>query len=46
MKRIISGLVCLLLVCALCLPALATSEGPVITQQPQSPYYSKNDTAI
>jgi len=45
-KRIISGLFCLLLVCALCLPALATSEEPVITQQPQSPYYSKYDTAI
>lgn len=46
MKRVIRGLLCLLLVCALALPVLAEPEAPVITMQPQSANYPEYATVV
>ena len=46
MKKVISLLLIVLLCGMLAVPALAAPEGPVITMQPQSHYYSEYSVAI
>ena len=46
MKKVISLLLIVLLCGMLTVPALAAPEGPVITMQPQSHYYSEYSVAI
>lgn len=46
MKKMISVLVCLLLLCSLALPTLAVPEGPQITLQPQNYHYPEYSVAI
>ena len=46
MKKVISLLLMVLLCGMLAVPALAAPEGPVITMQPQSHYYSEYSVAI
>lgn len=46
MKRTISIVISLLLVCLLAAPVLAVPDGPVITMQPQSPNYPNYSVAI
>ena len=46
MKKAFSFLMVLLLGILLAAPATATADGPVITMQPQSPYYSQYSVAI
>ena len=46
MKKILSAALCCVLLCALALPAMAASDGPVIILQPQSPTYTEHDVAL
>ena len=46
MKKILCAILCCLLLCAVTVPAMAASDGPVITLQPQSPTYTQYDVAI
>ncbi|MBE6917506.1 MAG: hypothetical protein E7470_06395 [Ruminococcaceae bacterium] len=46
MKKILSIALCCLLLCALAVSAMAASDGPVITLQPQSPTYTQYDVAL
>lgn len=45
MKKYISFIICVLLLCTLITPVLAAPEGPVITLQPQSPNYPEYSVA-
>lgn len=46
MKKILSAVLCCLLLCALAVSVAAASKGPVITLQPQSPTYTQYDVAL
>ena len=46
MKKIVCVMLAVLMSCLLAMPAMATSEGPVITLQPQSPNYPQYSVAI
>lgn len=46
MKKLLSAVVCLLLLCTLAIPALADGEAPQITMQPQNYHYPEYAVAV